>query len=193
MGRIILITGGIRSGKSSYAEQRVKKEKEILYIATSIITDYEMEDRVKKHKQRRGNRYTTFEGYKNIDEVIKKDTKECILLECVGTMISNIIFDNCYNEESKKYMELDELPKEKLNDIEKEIYNYIERIVFNIKQTKKEVYIITNEVGMSLVANNKLGRYFSDLLGRVNQYIAKNSEEVVLLVSGIPLKIKQGN
>ncbi|NMA58571.1 bifunctional adenosylcobinamide kinase/adenosylcobinamide-phosphate guanylyltransferase, partial [Clostridium cochlearium] len=75
-GKVILVTGGSRSGKSSFAEELLKDEDDVLYIATSIVTDEEMEDRVKKHRERRNPLWETYEGYLDLDKAVENSNKK---------------------------------------------------------------------------------------------------------------------
>ena len=102
VGKVVLITGGTRSGKSTFGEGLLKDEKEVLYIATSKITDQEMAERVKRHKERRPAVWETHEGYRSLSKVIEESQKKFVLFECVGTMITNILFDEERDFERKK-------------------------------------------------------------------------------------------
>ncbi len=180
---IILITGGTRSGKSSYGEERLNMEEDILYLATATITDDEMKRRVEHHQKRRGEKYQTLEGYKDMDKSIQMSSCHHTILDCVGTTITNILFERC--------SDLDHINQEEAERIEKEILDYFQKIIESMKTKLGKQVIITNEVGMSLVSEYRLGRVFTDILGRVNQYIARQADEVVLMVSGIPVNISR--
>ena len=182
MSKIILVTGGTRSGKSSYGESILKDKNDVAYIATSIIYDEEMKERVKRHKESRNQLWSTIEEYKNLYTIIADIKEKYIMLECVGTMITNIIFD--------KYSDIDSLSKDEINILEREIVNQIMKFLEEIRRKDKDVVIITNEVGFSLVSEYKLGRIFTDILGRVNQILAKESDEVYLVACGLPMRLK---
>ena len=182
MSKIILITGGTRSGKSSYGESLLKDKNDVAYIATSIIYDEEMRERVKRHKESRNKLWSTIEGYKELYNRVCEIKEKYIMLECIGTMITNLIFD--------KYMNVDNLSKDEINILEKEIVDEILKFLEEIKSKDKNVVIITNEVGFSLVSEYRLGRIFTDILGRVNQILAKESDEVYLVACGLPMRLK---
>lgn len=182
MSKIILVTGGSRSGKSSFGEKLLKEENNVLYIATSIITDDEMRERVAVHKKSRNQNWETFEGYKNLGEVIKESKCGHIMLECVTTMITNLMFD--------KYTEFENLSKADIQILEKDISSQFNDIITSCREFDKEIVIITNEVGFGLVSEYKLGRIFTDISGRINQLIARLSDEAYLVVSGLPIKLK---
>lgn len=186
MGKIVLVTGGARSGKSSFAEEFVKNSgSNILYIATAVPFDDEMKDRIRIHQQSRINTWTTYEGFENLDKIIESrgENYDGILLDCITVMMTNIIFNYPgFDEEN-----LDSLT---LYKIEGYIVNEINRMVSCAKSKDLTMIMVTNEVGSGLVPESKLGRVFRDMAGRINQIIAKQAEEVYLLVSGIPMKIK---
>jgi adenosylcobinamide kinase/adenosylcobinamide-phosphate guanylyltransferase len=186
---MIVVTGGSRSGKSSYAERLANDlGSSILYIATAAVTDEEMEERIKKHRERRPETWETYEGYRQLDEVFRnaEGKYDGILLDCVTTMVTNLMFD-----------ELGEAAYEDLHChsvdfkmIEEKIIREFEHLSETIKKQKTEVILVTNELGMGIVPETLLGRVFRDIAGRVNQIIARHADSVYLVVSGIDLKIK---
>ena len=182
MGRIVLITGGTRSGKSTFGEGLVINEKDVLYIATSKITDKEMEERVKRHRERRPSEWDTYEGYRNLSEVIEESDKRFIFFECVGTMVTNILFD--------QERDFDTIDKKVLEDIERDIKSELKKLVDCCKSLDKTLIIITNEVGMGLVSEYPLGRIFTDILGRVNQELGALCSEAYFVACGIPVRLK---
>lgn len=184
MGKIIYITGGAKSGKSKFAEKMVEEIGEkINYIATLTCFDDEMKEKVKIHKDRRNEKYKTIEAYKNFDIIFENiDEKETILLDCLTNMVSNLIFEE--NIDFDKDLKIN---KEKLDiKIKKEVENLIKVL----KKHKGISVIVSNELGMGIVPVYPLGRYFRDIAGEINQYVAEKSDEVYLTVSGIPMKIK---
>ncbi|MFB0918050.1 MAG: bifunctional adenosylcobinamide kinase/adenosylcobinamide-phosphate guanylyltransferase [Clostridiaceae bacterium] len=181
MGRIILVTGGSRSGKSTFGEKYFENEKEVLYIATAQRVDGEMDERIKKHRERRPSEWLTHEGHTDLDIVVSNSGRY-ILLDCVTNMINNLIFDNSEN--------MDEPTKEETEKIFKTIKNEFEKLVYALKNIDGDSVLITNEVGMGLISEYKLGRIFTDFTGFINQYLASMADEVYFMVSGIPMRIK---
>lgn len=177
---IKLITGGQRSGKSNFAESLLKDKDDVTYIATSKADGAEMKERIKIHKSHRPAVWKTAERYRNFTEIV--DENHYYLFECVGTMVSNIMYDKT------KDMELIDTKMSK--EIEDEVFEEINALSDLIKKEDKELIIVTNEVGFSLTPNNHVGRVYTDILGRVNQRLGKISDEVYLVVCGIELKIK---
>lgn len=186
MGKIIYITGGARSGKSSFAEKKVfESEKEKIYIATAISFDEEMKERVRLHKIQRGEDWITIEGYKNISNILSeyKNLNKIILLDCLTNMVTNnMIMD--------RDIDWDKITQESLRDIESEIKNEVQDLIDFIKDSSLDMIVVSNEVGMGLVPPYALGRYFRDIGGRMNQLVAKESDEAYLVVSGLELKLK---
>ncbi|CEQ19638.1 bifunctional adenosylcobalamin biosynthesis protein [[Clostridium] sordellii] len=186
MKKLILVTGGSRSGKSNFAESLcMDRSNSTAYIATSIPFDDEMKDRVRKHKESRSNNWKTYEVYKdiykNIDDISKKH--QTVILDCVTLLINNLMFE--YG------IDFDKCTPQEANKMEDYIKDQIEKLVIEINKTDLYFIVVTNELGMSLVPDNKLCRIYSDIVGRINQYIAKCSDEVYFVVSGIPMKIKE--
>lgn len=182
MSKIILITGGTRSGKSSFGEKLLKESDDVLYVATSKIFDSEMAERVRLHKERRNPKWQTYEGYKDINKIIESTEKSKIMLECVGTMVTNLMFDT--------YEDFEGVTKEEVKVMESEILKEFTQVIEASKRYNKELILITNEVGLGLVSEYKLGRIFTDILGRTNQMLGELSDEVYITACGIPLKLK---
>lgn len=179
---MILITGGARSGKSQFAENMAQQYgQKILYIATAEAFDDEMKQRILLHQQRRPSSWDTFEGYLNLDEVIENsETYDCILLDCVTILITNMMF--YYGD-----TEVDKMDFEKLEQI---ILYELKKIISAAQTRKKEIIFVTNEIGLGLIPESKLGRHFRDIAGKANQIIAEVSDTVYFLISGIPMQIK---
>lgn len=180
MGKLTLITGGARSGKSTYAENLIKNEgSEIVYIATAIAFDVGMKDRINKHQAQRSKDWTTIEKYKNFS---KNDIKksDAVLLDCMTIMVSNLMLD--------EDVDYDTCSHEDIDLIELKIKNEVETLLTVFKD--ENLYIVTNELGMGIVPSYRMGNIFRDIAGRINQMIANRADEVYFLVSGIPIKIK---
>ena len=184
MSKIVLVTGGSRSGKSVLAEQKASEygEGSVLYLATAIPTDDDMRERIRLHQERRDARWETHEGYRNLDEVLKETKKTTALLDCITVFITNILF-----EEDRDF---DKITKDEIEDLQTMIIEEITKVVEAARIYKKNLIIVTNEVGMSLVPSYRLGRIFSDINGKVNEILAGMADEVYFSVCGIPIKLK---
>lgn len=180
-----MVTGGARSGKSSFAEDTAKKFGDnVLYIATSIPFDEEMRLRIRKHKEQRPACWETVEAYKDMDIWLegKLEGRHAVLLDCITIMVSNIMLESS--------MDWDSLTHEKMVFIEEKVGQEIGKLIRVIKKHDVPFVLVTNETGMGIVPDNALSRLFRDIAGRSNQILAKEAEEVYLCVSGIPVKIK---
>ena len=171
MGKIILILGGARSGKSTYALSLAKKHKKVAFVATCQGLDKEMQERIRLHKKTRPSHWKTFEESKNLTPLLMslENNFDCIIIDCLTLLVSNLIL-NRHKED--------------------EILKKIEAMLVNLKNKKAKAILVSNEVGLGLVPANKLGRGFRDISGKVNQLVAKEANEVFFTVSGIPLRVK---
>lgn len=170
MKRIILITGGQRSGKSSYAEKlALSLSPNPVYMATSRIWDEEFRQRVVKHQERRGPEWTNIEEEKTLSN--HELCGRVILIDCVTLWCTNFFFD------------LD-------SDVDKALQAAKQE--FDLFTSQEATFIfVTNEIGSGAVSDNLIQRRFTDLQGWMNQYIASKSNQVYLMVSGIPVPVKQ--
>ena len=180
--RITLVTGGSRSGKSTYAEGLYEGNDAVLYIATAIITDKEMQKRIEIHKESRNQKWETAEAYKDLDKIVSNTSKRDIILDCVTVMITNLMFD--------KETPIENLTLAEIEELEKEIVGEFKKLIKEVISRDKNLILVTNEVGYGLVPEYKLGRIFRDIAGRVNQELARHSDEVYLVSCGLPLKLK---
>ncbi|TXD52488.1 MULTISPECIES: bifunctional adenosylcobinamide kinase/adenosylcobinamide-phosphate guanylyltransferase [unclassified Polaribacter] len=163
------ISGGERSGKSSYAQKIAEAISENpIYLATSRIWDADFQKRVDRHISDRDERWTTIEEEKNISGVISD--KSTVVIDCVTLWITNFFVDTKYD--TKIALELAKKEIEKLIKID------------------ANIIIISNEIGMGLHATTESGRKFTELQGWINQFIAKKADKATFMVSGLPLKLK---
>lgn len=177
---ITLVTGGARSGKSTFAESLYEDNLDVVYIATSKIYDTEMEERVRLHKLSRPSEWRTYEGNYELHNCIGNEKN--YLLDCITILTSNIMFDL-----SKDAEHIDIELQKKIEDV---VYKEIENLIRVIRQKEFNLVMVTNEVGDSIVPEHHISRVFRDIQGRVNQRLAKLSDEVYLVCCGIPVKIK---
>lgn len=184
MGKITFITGGARSGKSSFAESLLREKDDVLYIATALPFDNEMEERIKTHRKERNRKWKTVEAYQDLERVIGNEASDCgyLLLDCLTIMVSNLMVINNINWERAD--------AETAGKKEKMIESEVKMLIEGALNFPGESIIVSNEIGMGIVPPTTLGRYFRDIAGRANQFVASIANEVYLLFSGIPLKIK---
>ena len=168
MKKVILITGGARSGKSRYAEEMaLSLSDHPVYVATAHVWDEEFRERVKKHQERRGPEWTNIE-----EEMLlsRHDlTGRVAVIDCITLWCTNYFF---------QMQEVDTA----LEALKAEFDKFTARDATYI--------FVTNEIGMGGVSDNAVQRKFTDLQGWMNQYVASKADEVILMVSGIPVIIK---
>jgi adenosylcobinamide kinase/adenosylcobinamide-phosphate guanylyltransferase len=171
MGKLTLILGGARSGKSTQALNLAKGIKKVAFIATGQSRDMEMKERILKHKAVRPKNWETFEEPKKLADLLSKidNSFGCIIIDCLTLLVSNLILSGNKDEE---------------------IADKIRASLAQLKKKKAKVIIVSNEVGLGIVPDNKLARRFRDIAGRVNQLVADKADEVLFVVAGLSLKIK---
>jgi len=167
--RIMLITGGQRSGKSSYAQKlALSLNENPVFLATSAVWDEEHRQRIERHKRDRGAEWTNIEELKDLQKI--NVNHRVVVIDCVTLWSTNFFHESN-------------------GDLEYSLAAITERFDAFIKQDAVFIFV-TNELGSGGTSENDLQRRFTDLLGWVNQYISSQSDEVILMVSGIPIKIK---
>ncbi len=170
---VILVTGGARSGKSDFAQDMAeKREGKRLFLATAQAFDEEMETRIQKHWEKRGNRWETREEPILLGKALRSVSAsyDTILIDCLTLWMSNLLME--FPDEF-----------EKVREIVDDFFQSMEGI-------GGMIIIVSNEVGSGIVPDNKLARDYRDQLGFLNQAVARRADDVYLLCSGIPVKIK---
>lgn len=179
MGKLIFVTGGARSGKSSFAEKRIlsllNPGEETSFIATGEPMDDDFRRRIETHRNSRDSRFKTIEESINLASAVEKSFSagRSAVIECVTTWLGNIFF--------------------KLPQPEREGFALSELDgVFSVLESRREniLFIISNELGLGLVPPDAESRSYRDIHGRLNQRIAARADEVNFVISGIPMRIK---
>lgn len=165
MKRIILITGGQRSGKSKKAEElALSLSSNPVYLATAHIWDDEFRERVRRHQERRGPEWTTIEEEIHLSR--HDMTGRVVVIDCVTLWLTNMLDSSLQGNLEKAFAEFDAFT------------------------APEATYIfVTNEIGLGGISENALQRRFTDLQGMMNQYIAARADEVILMISGISVKL----
>jgi adenosylcobinamide kinase/adenosylcobinamide-phosphate guanylyltransferase len=175
--KITFIIGGARSGKSSFA---LKKASEIeglkAYIATAEALDGEMKERIDKHRAERGSEWDTYEEPLKLPDILLeiKNKYSVAVLDCLTIWLSNILLRS--QTEGPEQQTINESLRNFTGSLKDPV--------------GLQLFIVSNEVGMGIVPENRLARQFRDLAGKLNQEIAKIADEVYLVIAGIPIKIK---
>lgn len=176
--KLLLVTGGSRSGKSRYAQQRAEAfSGSRLYVATAPVIDREMEQRIRKHqKERKHRHWKTLEAPVELASALESAHQETVVLvDCLTLWVNNLMY-----EAEQRGTELSEAA----------IKRRCQELLNACKDHPATIIFVTNETGMGIVPENKISRRFRDLAGRVNQLVAAACDEVVLVVCGQPLTIK---
>jgi adenosylcobinamide kinase/adenosylcobinamide-phosphate guanylyltransferase len=190
MSNIWFITGGGRSGKSAYAESllsglRLPKNSGVLFIATGIAIDEEMKERIMRHQKSRPKNWITWErysGYADIEKDFKSEAFGTILLDCVSNLLMGILFEEIPDPDDFESGDFDSVERLAIAEVDT-LINYA------IKYDKRLIFV-TNEVGMGIIPETRYARLYRDALGRINKHIAIASDEAVLMVAGLPVKLK---
>ena len=181
MGKLTLLLGGARSGKSSLAQELAEKRAEqVLYIATAEPLDQEMEQRIRVHQSERPAHWQTYEIPTNLAEKLTAlpITAEVVILDCLTMLINNILMHHMGD--------IDNPDEDKIVSAG---YAEVADLLAYIKTSPADWLVVSNEVGMGLVPPYPIGRVYRDLLGALNKQVANQADEVLLLVAGIPMKL----
>lgn len=180
MGRLILVLGGARSGKSTFAEQKAQElgGERVLYVATAHAGDEEMQRRIEKHRRERPAGWQTLEVQRNVGPAVLEyaGEAEVVLLDCLTVLVSNLLIgvDDTIAPEA-----------------EEKVAAEVNGLIDCAERLSGHLIVVSNEVGMGLVPAYPLGRTYRDLLGWANQALAQQADEVYLLVAGLPLTLKE--
>jgi len=174
--QIILLLGGARSGKSHYAQQlAMELGNKVLFVATGEALDEEMQARIAEHKKDRPQNWRTLELPTGIGRGIEKGIgdAEVVVIDCLTLLVSNLLHN-----------------KPEYPEAEKRVTSEINAIISTMDRLDASFVIVSNEVGMGLVPETKLGRVYRDLLGKANQLVANHATEVYLMVACLPVQVK---
>jgi adenosylcobinamide kinase/adenosylcobinamide-phosphate guanylyltransferase len=185
MSKLILVLGGARSGKSTYAQKlagEIASSGRVAYVATGVACDDEMRARVEQHQRSRPSEWATIEASTEVAQVIERAGGEyaAMIVDCLTTLIANWLAGRGQLEE----------PTESMIELEKAILGRVGDLVGAAKGARATVIVVSNEVGLGVVPAFKAGRVFRDLAGLANQFIAREADEVYVMWAGIPQKIK---
>ena len=172
----IFILGGARSGKSRYAQELAGKlSNKVLFVATGEALDEEMQARISHHKKDRPESWRTLEAPTNIGRQIEQQIggAEVVLIDCLTLLVSNLLAD-----------------KPDYSKAEKQVMAEINELIACIDKLDSSFIIVSNEVGMGLVPETRLGRIYRDMLGKANQLIAQHASKVYFMAASIAVKLK---
>lgn len=180
MGRLTFLLGGARSGKSSHAQKLAEQNGEsVTFIATAQALDDEMSGRIKKHQGDRPANWVTLEipfGVTGQLDALKTDV---VILDCMTLLVTNLMMQYVENDLVDEAMSMQAVQQE-VNDL-----------LARIRKNKQDWIVISNEVGLGLVPSYQMGRVYRDLAGWANQSLAREADEVLWMVAGIPVPIQE--
>ena len=175
--RLTLVLGGARAGKSSYAQALAERGGRVLFAATAEAGDPEMEERIQAHRRERPAEWDTLEETVDLVSAIRSRLHDydTVLLDCLTLWTSNLMLRS-------------ETPGADCVDIASEV----RRLLRLYREGNASWIVVSNEVGLGVVPATKLGRVYADELGRVNQIVAAQADDVYFMAAGLPLKLKTG-
>lgn len=188
MSTVTLITGGARSGKSAYGEALALElgGSSVLYIATAVVTDPEMEQRIQAHRARRPADWTTEERAADFGALKNSDLfqhADAVLLDCIGFALNNALYHGL--------SDWDRPDAEQMKNLEGSVSKDLRDLIDLCREGGKSLILITNEVGDGLIPSSPVSRMYRDALGRINCMTASLADRVVLMTCGIPLTLKE--
>jgi len=169
---VTFVLGGVRSGKSRFAQRIASGSGGVIFIATAKPSDPEMELRIERHRKSRPAAWRTLEVPVDLDAAIAglQDPNQLALVDCLTVYLANVM--------------------SKAQGKESVIKDHTERLCSALKETRASVILVSNEVGSGVHATTATGRFYCDLLGELNQRVAALADNVILMVAGIPVPIK---
>lgn len=172
---LTLILGGVRSGKSSFAQRLATGSNRVLFLATAEAGDPDMEARIRSHKADRPADWHTLEEPLKLSDALASgaDDHDVVILECLTLWVSNLMLNNPESNEARV-----------------DISSRVRELVETYRNGTASWIIVSNEVGLGVIPSTKLGRQYADELGRVNQQIAAEADFVYFMAAGLPLQIK---
>lgn len=178
-GKMILVLGGARSGKSSYAQELAAKAGgRVIYAATAEAGDDEMRMRIAAHQAERPASWQTVEAPRQVGKALPSYMANAgvVLLDCITLLTSNVLLS---------------LPESAtVEEVQQEMDREVDGLLTAFENGEADWIVVSNEVGLGLVPAYALGRTYRDVLGRVNQRLAQVADEVLFMVAGIPMKVK---
>lgn len=169
---ITLVLGGARSGKSQYAQTLASRAADVVFVATAQPSDDEMRAKIARHRQERPAAWKTVEAPLDLEAAVREHGSRSVflLIDCLTTFTANLM-----------------LRGDGQNDA---IFERIDRVCSALRESSASAVVVSNEVGEGVVPPTEMGRQFRDLLGEVNQRVARQADNVILMVAGYPLAVK---
>lgn len=171
-GSVTLVLGGARSGKSRYAQQLAEQSQRVVFVATAKASDDEMHAKIERHKEDRPTDWLTIEEPLELPKVLAEHAANCdvMVVDCLTIFVANLM--------------------EAAGGDGTVIDSKIEALCETLRIVQCTVVLVSNEVGSGIHPMSPLGRAYQNLLGEVNQKIARTADDVILMVAGLPLALK---
>ena len=180
MGRLLLVLGGARSGKSAYAQRLAQAlgGDDVLFVATAEAWDEDMAQRIARHRQERPATWRTLETPRQVGQAIAlhRHGTAVVLVDCLTLLVSNTLLHGGTSPD--------------LAAVEAAVQEEVAALAQTCQTSPATCIVVSNEVGLGLVPDNPLGRLYRDLLGRANQTLAARAEAVYFMVAGLPVDVK---
>lgn len=204
MRKIILISGPTKSGKTRLAEKKAEDSacESITYLATQAnsFTDEGMALRIENHKKSRPAHWSTIEAYQDLASIIKTDSSEGMIIDCVTVWATNLFFDELVSYHQQKHFKrlipeqyddfIDSFDRSDIAYFDDFLMEEMEKVVKAMQEIEKEYWLVSNELGWSVTANTILGSIFVDYIGHLNNYLASQADEVYLTIMGLDQRLK---
>ena len=188
-GKITLVTGGARSGKSTWADQRARESgRQVLYVATATAGDDEMAERIAAHQAQRPSHWRTVEEPEHLLHAIQANATpgDAVVVDCLTLWVSNVLLKAIGPER-----DADMMPPAEWIATEASLVNEAQALLTNARDRDLTLILVSNEVGMGVVPGTSLGRHYRDILGRVNQVVASTADALILMVAGLAVDLRQ--
>ena len=185
-GKCILILGGARSGKSKLAQEMAQQLGEkVLFVATGAPLDEEMRLRIEEHKRKRPQGWRVLEAGVDVGDkaMMEIGDAEVVVVDCITLLVSNVML-SAGHEDSVEPDQID------YASAEGKVLSEVQGLIRCINSAEAVFIIVSNEVGMGLVPDHRSGRIYRDLLGKANQLLAQQADDVYLMVAGLPWQLK---
>jgi adenosylcobinamide kinase/adenosylcobinamide-phosphate guanylyltransferase len=173
--RLTLVLGGVRAGKSRYAQELAQRGGRVLYVATAEAGDEEMAARIRAHQEERPSDWATLEEPTDVAGALESRLSDVdtVLLDCLTLWVSNLLLQDPNHQ-----------------GIRADIQTEARRLIALYEQHNADWIVVSNEVGLGVVPATKLGRIYADELGRVNQLFAAAADEVMVMFAGLPVNVR---
>ena len=181
---VVMVTGGARSGKSTFAEKLAAEVGgRVGYIATAVVTDDDMLERIARHRETRPKAWVTFESYSGF-AALWDDPRfsacDTLLLDCLTTMTANHMVESG--------LDFDTCALEPVGEVERRVQAEVDALIDGVGQ--RTLIVVTNEVGQGVVPVYRMGSLFRDMAGRLNMHVAARADSVFCMISGLSLRLK---